>query len=101
MQDKPRRSRPPNTTGNRRSRRDWPDCRHCRKQAGSRGRGLCHHCWSNPDVREQYPPANPHSLRREPTMEELERTIAEQMQCLPAWWEEESTRYDSTKGFSR
>lgn len=75
-------------------------CRHCSACVVSRPRGLCWHCWHDPAVRYLYPAgsANPATARYvpkifgglgreavdgEPTMEELEAMIAEQLPTMP------------------
>jgi hypothetical protein len=80
-------------------------CRHCEKPLGRRcgaGRGLCWTCYRLPDVRAQYcryvagPRVGGGKRERpeedEPTAEEIERMVAEQMANLPAWWDEEFER---------
>lgn len=59
-------------------------CAHCRR-TGRRlvGRGLCSACYQRENVRDLYDPTNPH---HEPTEEELEQMIREQMENLPDWW---------------
>ena len=66
-------------------------CRHCRKDALSIvARGLCWRCYNKKEIRSLYPkefkyvPPEP-----EPTKEEVERLVAEQMKCLPDWWYKE------------
>ncbi len=62
-----------------------PKCENCGKNVASRPRGLCSACYFNPKVRDQHRTTS--GKYEEPTMTELEATIAEQMKCLPAWWE--------------
>lgn len=65
-------------------------CRHCQKRNVNRPRGLCWSCYHDPAILPLYPPSSkyaPLSWLPEPTEEELDAIIAEQMQCLPAWWE--------------
>lgn len=68
-------------------------CRHCQKGKGNLSRRwLCRRCWKNPEIKDLYKPAE--SFRSEfgdhdPTMEELEAMISEQMKCLPAWWDDD------------
>lgn len=63
-------------------------CRHCGQKRICRPRRLCHSCYAVVAIRDQYPAA-PKKNDREPTMAELEQTIAEQLKCLPAWWTKE------------
>lgn len=75
-------------------------CQHCHKGKVNRPRGLCWGCWHDPAVRFIYPvgSGNPDTARYvpktyggrgrgeeddEPTMEELERMIAEQYPTMP------------------
>lgn len=72
-------------------------CRHqgCQQEASQRRypsgklkcRGLCARCFSTLAIRQLYP-CEAKAPRRdtEPTEEELERLIAQQMRCLPRWW---------------
>lgn len=62
-------------------------CRHCNEKTANRPRGLCRVCYYLPGVKEQYPSVSKFAPAREPTEEELEATIAEQMKNLPPWWE--------------
>ena len=48
-------------------------------------RKLCGACWRNPVIRVRFPAAH-QGKHNEPTEEELEAMIAEQMKNLPAWW---------------
>ena len=66
-------------------------CVHCGAVRVVRARGLCYPCYAR--VRPQYPRlvsglaiGDKRAPAGEPTEAELERTIAEQMRCLPAWW---------------
>lgn len=69
-----------------------PVCPHCKERKGRRGnRGLCEVCYDDRDVRAQYPDARKQNGREcELTEAELEALIAEQMQCLPDWWERDA-----------
>lgn len=75
-------------------------CRHCSKKKVNRPRGLCWTCWHDPAVRFLYPvgSANPATARYvpktrgglgreavddEPTEEELDAMIAEQLPTMP------------------
>lgn len=70
-------------------------CRHCRRCAVNRPRGLCWTCYYTPGVKEQYPftsrfaPKSTADDYHEPTTEELDAMIAEQMKNLPPWWKHE------------
>lgn len=69
-------------------------CLHCHQTKDLAGRGLCHSCYGKKGVRCEYPPLNGrgggnYAHRTEPTEEELEAMIAEQMKNLPPWWEKE------------
>ena len=62
-------------------------CKHCGDRMAQAGkRGLCHVCFADKEIRVQYP-VDPKCGHRgdyhEPTMEELERTIAEQLPTMP------------------
>src|SRR4051812_25777678 len=65
-------------------------CRHCQKRGANRPRGFCAECWFNPAIVALYPLKPLQVPRREPTAEELEQTIREQLQRLPAWWHQEA-----------
>lgn len=70
-------------------------CQHCHRYHCNRPRGLCTQCYKNLDVRQLYPTAKNYTVKyglKEPTEEELETLIAEQMRNLPAWWGRESER---------
>jgi hypothetical protein len=77
-------------------------CRHCRRSAVSRPRGLCWGCYYAPGVKDLYPPnskfAKNHE-RREPTEAELDALIAEQMANLPEWWDDEKCRGRDRRDF--
>ena len=73
-------------------------CRHCARSVRNiQARGLCYRCYGDRDIREMYPksPVGPGQrfgapAPREPTLAELDVMIAEQMKCLPDWWDRES-----------
>lgn len=73
-------------------------CRHCQVKNANRPLGLCWTCYYKPGVRALYPstskyaPKRHGSAHREPTEAELDAIIAEQMKCLPAWWNKEPGR---------
>jgi hypothetical protein len=73
-------------------------CRHCGSTTGRLQqpgrRGLCHRCYQEPAIREQYPLASGRHKpsAREPTEEELESIIKEQEANLPPWWSREMPR---------
>lgn len=69
-------------------------CLHCESKNAKYGhRGLCYPCYMTPGVKEKYPrgwgttnvPTG--MTNANPTMDELDALVAEQMQCLPDWWE--------------
>ena len=62
-------------------------CVHCNHQSACLTSRLCQTCYKNLDIRAKYPRLIESQPQQEPTEEELERTIAEQMQCLPPDWE--------------
>lgn len=66
-------------------------CRHCGKPVASRKRGLCWRCSGTPEISDLYP-AQPPGPHYEPSAEEVERIVAEQMRRLPKWWNQESRR---------
>lgn len=64
-------------------------CLHCGKKPGNRPRGLCATCYANTSIRSLHPPKQlPPELDPDATEEQLNAVIAEQMQCLPPWWDE-------------
>lgn len=65
-------------------------CRHCSKFKANRPRGLCWKCYYTPGVRDLFPSTSKFVGKKEPTQAELDATIAEQMKCLPEWWDKES-----------
>ena len=65
-------------------------CRHCGQGGYMRPRGLCHRCYSQPAIREQYPTNRGYHAAGDQTMEELEAIIAEQSRQLPDWWDRET-----------
>lgn len=69
-------------------------CRHCPRRRGLGGaRGLCQTCFKDLAIRKLYPATGRYyGNRRDETEADLDAIIAEQMQCLPAWWAEESAR---------
>lgn len=70
-------------------------CRHCQKRKGNRPRGLCWTCHNNKSIRIQYPSTHPFASKSakgeyddvEPTEEELNRIISEQLPTMPEWGE--------------
>ena len=72
-----------------RAREKTLPCVHCERISRRIRRGLCERCYKDHTIRAAH--ANL-SCRREPTAEEVERCIAEQMQCLPSWWWEHERR---------
>lgn len=67
-------------------------CAHCKEYRWMNGRGLCQRCHKNPEIREAHEPIRNCATGREPTDEELEAIIAEQMANLPDWWNDSSER---------
>ncbi len=63
-------------------------CLHCEEKESNRPRGLCAKCHGNKSVRRLYRWVV-HADTNEETMEEIDRMIAEQMECLPDWWPEQ------------
>jgi hypothetical protein len=73
------------------------ECRHCKMVRWPQGRGLCKTCFYTPGVRTLYPflpmgRPNEWVLKGEGTSDdmteaELDAVIAEQMACLPEWWD--------------
>jgi hypothetical protein len=79
---------------------DHGACRHCGAAKGSRPRGLCSRCYFDRAIRPLYPVhegdpgRSPKNRYREPTAEEVEALIAEQLkpENLPAWWPADYSR---------
>jgi hypothetical protein len=63
----------------------FANCQHCGEFCKVRSRGLCAGCYHKHDVRAKYK-RDPLRCEKEETMEDLEALIAEQMKCLPKWW---------------
>ena len=63
-------------------------CRHCSEPKTLFARRLCVRCYRTPGVKELYSSAS--ADYHEPTEEELDAMIAEQMRNLPDWWDRES-----------
>lgn len=72
-----------------RGREKTRPCVHCSRLSRRIRRGLCEPCYRSPEIRREY--ASAHSYR-EPTAEEVEQCIREQLQCLPDWWQEHERR---------
>ncbi len=69
-------------------------CRHCNRILGRARskRGLCIVCYRDDAIRVLYAccKTGPKPERHDdPTEEELNAIIAQQMRCLPAWWPDE------------
>lgn len=83
--------------------RRTPVCRHCRARS-EYSRHLCKTCFRDPAVRGLYPADTRKGMRfggvgtREPSAEEVERIVAEQLQCLPWWWGEEAAKQSEHEG---
>jgi len=65
---------------------ELPMCLHCQKIKANRPRGLCWKCYYDPVIQQQYPINSKYAelCLREPTEEELEHTIAEQLPTMPS-----------------
>ena len=69
-------------------------CVHCAKPSRALKRCLlCVTCYGKREVRKMYVEFVERDLN-EPTWEQLEQIIAEQMQCLPDWWWGEFARVE-------
>ncbi len=65
------------------------DCINCHvRKSFYGGRGLCRFCYDQPSVRRLYPKLERPALAGE-TAADLDALIAQQMKCLPAWWNAE------------
>ena len=68
-------------------------CRHCKRNGvkpnGKRSGYLCFRCHEDPVIKAMYKPAKvvTRANANAETMEDIERIIAEQMQCLPDDWD--------------
>lgn len=62
-----------------------PNCRHCGLKTGHRPGVLCVDCYAAPEIKSQYTRRKyqRHDNEPEPTMEELEVMIAEQLPTMP------------------
>lgn len=64
-----------------------PVCRHCRDRIAQPGkRGLCHVCFPDKSIRDKYsvdPKCGHSGDYHEPTMEELDALIAQQLPTMP------------------
>lgn len=72
-------------------------CHHCNREVSYQlKRRLCKACYTKPAIQEQYPPLRPgrRTSEPEPTMEQIDKLIAVQMQSLPKWWDNAWTIYD-------
>jgi hypothetical protein len=71
-------------------------CQHCQRPKLIRSRGLCYTCYDDPEIRVLYDLAT--KPCHEPTQEEVDRIVAEQMALpIPEWWEQETERPDSSR----
>jgi len=61
-------------------------CRHCQRERSLKLKGLCHRCYSQEDIRKQYKSESKFRSNGEPSQEEVDRTVQEQMKCLPSWF---------------
>ena len=72
-----------------------PVCRNCGDpNRAARQRGLCWKCNADPVVRAKFPPdkrgrRTGQKYHDDPTEEELDAIIAEQLRNLPPWWGQE------------
>lgn len=72
-------------------------CIHCRQNKGYlHRRGLCQTCFGKKQIRFRYPKLG--QPDREPTEEEVEQTIKEQMENLPPWWHEDVEKQTRRQG---
>ncbi len=65
------------------------NCLHCLTNLANRPRNLCVACYKDKSIRNQYPTLiHRNDYTEDPTMEQLEDTIAEQSkpENLPEWW---------------
>ena len=69
-------------------------CLHCGLTRRLKGRSLCPSCYQRPGVKEQYQLVKKSYRPKgyEPTEEELNVMIAEQLQRKPRWYVEEEER---------
>ncbi len=59
-------------------------CRHCGKPLYVHSRGMCKTCWCNKEIRANYPPLMKIiQADDEPTHEEVEAMVAEQLPTMP------------------
>lgn len=70
-------------------------CAECGAVRWLAGRGLCKPCSADPAVRDRYATL---TEAREPTAEEVERTVAEQRANLPPWWFAEDRNLGTAPG---
>ena len=71
-------------------------CVNCKIRKG-KIRNLCNKCYEDRDIRKLYPKktyTKGVEKYEDPTQEELDKMIAEQMANLPSWWAEASARQD-------
>ncbi len=69
-----------------------PPCVHCGIRLGCRPRNLCVRCYDNRTIRHQYAVrgiSGEHN-RRDETMADLDRLIAERMDNLPRWFHKDT-----------
>lgn len=81
-------------------------CLNCEKRDAVYGmKGLCRKCHAIPAVRAKYPklpstkPCNTTGTA-EPTMEQLDALIAEQMESLPEWWDKDYRSQARESGYA-
>lgn len=71
-----------------------PVCVHCKERVGTKPRGLCNNCYTQPHIRTMY---KRRFRYREENVADLDKMIAEQMEDLPPWWQSENVRNDDPK----
>ncbi len=90
-------------------------CYHCQSDSGCRPpRGLCWRCYRNPEIKNRFGLRKPGPKTGEiedeaelvddgldPTEEELEAMIAEQLQSLPDWYDEDTARLREQRDIKR
>jgi hypothetical protein len=59
-------------------------CVHCQRPKLIRSRGMCYTCYEDEEIRKLYPKGE--RIFYEPTQEEVDQCVAEQMMCLPDWF---------------
>jgi hypothetical protein len=71
-------------------------CVHCQRPKLIRSRGMCYTCYDDEEIRKLYPKGE--RIYYEPTQEEVDQCVAEQMALpIPEWWEQETEKPDSSR----